>query len=64
LLKYVSEKVYKVLVGKPKARRPLRKDQGRHRRMGLQWILGRLAGAKGVWSGFNWVRIEASGGQL
>jgi hypothetical protein len=38
-----ERKVYKVLVGKPEGKRPL----GRPRRMGSEWILGRLAW--GVW---------------
>jgi hypothetical protein len=37
------------------------KDQGRDRRMALEWILARLAG--GVWIGFNWLRI-VTGGEL
>jgi hypothetical protein len=34
-------------------------DQGVDRRMGSEWILGRLAG--GVWSGSSWLRIGAGG---
>jgi hypothetical protein len=34
-------------------------DQGVDVRMGSEWILRRLAG--GVWSGFNWLRLGASG---
>jgi hypothetical protein len=53
-----GRKLYKVLGGKPKGRRPL--ETPRHRwRMGIEWIVGRLAG--GVWSGFTWVRIGTIG---
>jgi hypothetical protein len=36
-------------------------DQGVDRRMGSEWILGRLAG--GGWIGFDWLRI-GTGGEL
>jgi hypothetical protein len=32
-------------------------------RIGLEWILGRLAGGWG-WSGFSWLRIGTGGGIL
>jgi hypothetical protein len=35
------------------------KDQGVDGIMGLEWILGRLP--EGVWSGFTWLGIGASG---
>jgi hypothetical protein len=38
------------------------KDQGVDGRMGLEWILGRLA--EGVWIGFTWLRIGTVGGLL
>jgi hypothetical protein len=41
-----ERKVYKVLVGKPEGKRPLGRP-----RMGLEWILGRLA-----W-GVEWIRL-------
>jgi hypothetical protein len=45
--------VYKVLVGRPKEKRPLRRL--RHRwEDGIRWILGRLA--RGVWNGSTWQR--------
>jgi hypothetical protein len=50
-------KLYKVLVGKADRKRPL----GRPRRMGSEWILGRLAW--GAWIGFDWLRI-GTGGRL
>jgi hypothetical protein len=37
-----KRKVYKVLVGKPEGKQPL-KDQEADGRMGSKWILGRLA---------------------
>jgi hypothetical protein len=37
-------------------------DQGVDRRMGSEWILGRLAG--GVYSGSSWLRIGTGGGLL
>jgi hypothetical protein len=37
-------------------------DWGVGGKMGSEWILGRLVGD--VWSGFNWLRIEAGGGLL
>jgi hypothetical protein len=37
-------------------------DRGVDGRMESEWILGRLA--EGILSGFNWLRIGASGGLL
>jgi hypothetical protein len=39
-------------------------DQGVDGRMGSEWILGRLAGGGGMWSGSSWLRIGADGGLL
>jgi len=53
--------VYRVLVGKPKGRRPL----GRPRR---RWadILGWISRKwdVGIWTGLGWPRIETGGGRL
>jgi hypothetical protein len=45
-----KRKLYKVLVGRPKGKRPLG-DQGIDGRMGSKWIFGRLVGS--ILSGFN-----------
>jgi hypothetical protein len=55
-----ERKVYKVLVGKPEGKRPL--GRPRHRWVGSEWILGRLAW--GVWIGFDWFRTRTGGGLL
>jgi hypothetical protein len=49
------------LVGKPEGKRPLRnlKIDGK---IILEWILGKLGGK--VWTGFIWLRIGTSGGEL
>jgi hypothetical protein len=53
-----ERKVYKVLVGKPKGKRPLGKP--RHRwGDGIRMDFGEIGW--GVWSGFIWVRMGASG---
>jgi hypothetical protein len=39
--------MYKVLMGKP--------EEGVDGTMGLEWILGKLAGWGGGWSGFTWL---------
>jgi hypothetical protein len=57
----MKRKVYKVLAGTPEGKKHL-EDQNVDGRMGLEWILGRLAG--GVYSGSGWLRIRASGGLL
>jgi hypothetical protein len=44
-----ERKVYKVLVGKPKGKRPLGRLR-RRQKMGSEWILGRLA-----WGGVDWI---------
>jgi hypothetical protein len=56
-----ERKVYKVLLEKPKER-DRSECQGVDGRMGLEWILGRLAW--GVWIGFDWLRMRTSGGLL
>jgi hypothetical protein len=56
-----ERKVYKVLVGKPGGKRPL----GRPRRTwedGIRMDLREIGW--GVWIGFDWLRIGASGGLL
>jgi hypothetical protein len=53
--------VYRVWWESPRERDHL-KDQGVDGRMGLEWIVGRLAGR--VWSGFTWRRIGIVGGLL
>jgi hypothetical protein len=53
--------VYRVLVGKPKGKRPL----GRPRRRwedGIEMDLRKIGW--GVWSGFTWLRIGTVGGLL
>jgi hypothetical protein len=42
-----ERKVYSVLVGKPEGKRPL-EDRGVDGKMGSEWILGRLAGVRGM----------------
>jgi hypothetical protein len=53
--------VYRVLVGKPKGKRPLRRPgvDGRIilRRIFRKWDVG-------VWPGFGWLRIETGDGDL
>jgi len=53
--------VYRILVGKPKGRRPL----GRPRVDGLL-ILGRISRRwdVGIWTGLGWPRTETGGGRL
>jgi hypothetical protein len=45
----------------PKERDHL-EDQGTGRKMGSEWILGRLAW--GVWIGFDWLKTGTGGGLL
>jgi hypothetical protein len=53
--------VYRVLVGKPEGKRPLR----RHRRRWKDNIKIDLEEVDcGVWTGLRWLRIEIGGGQL
>jgi hypothetical protein len=57
-----ERKVYKVLVGKPKGRRPL--GRPRHRwEDGIRMDL-REAGLGGGWIGFDWLRTGTGGGLL
>jgi hypothetical protein len=56
-----ERKVYKVLVGKPEGKGPLGRSR-RSGKMGLEWILGRLAW--GVWIGFDWLMTGTGGGPL
>jgi hypothetical protein len=44
-----ERKVYKVLVGEPKGKRPL--GRPRRRWMGSEWMFGKLAG------GVDWIRL-------
>jgi hypothetical protein len=46
-----GRKVYKVLVGKPKGKRPL--ERPKRRWMGSEWLLGRLAGGGVV----DWIQL-------
>jgi len=52
--------VYRVLVGKPKGRRPL--GRPRRRWIILGWISRRWD--VGIWTGLGWLRIETGGGRL
>jgi hypothetical protein len=57
-----ERKVYKVLVGKPKGKRPLGMPRRRWEdgiRMDLREI-----GFGGVWIGFDWLRTGTGGGLL
>jgi hypothetical protein len=54
---------YRILVGKPEGKRPLRRPRRRWRTI-LKWIL-REIGWDGVdWIGLIWLRIGTSGGLL
>jgi hypothetical protein len=53
--------VYRVLVGKPEGKRPLR-DLGLGGRITLKWTLGKY-GSMGR-TGFCWLRIGSNGGLL
>jgi hypothetical protein len=55
-----DRKLYKVLVGKPKGKRPL----GRTRHRWEHVIRMDLEGTGWVWSGFNWLRKGDGGGLL
>jgi hypothetical protein len=57
----VGRNVYRILVGKPEGKRPLRRPRRRWEDR-KKWTLGRLVG--GVWSGFTWLRIGTVGGLL
>jgi hypothetical protein len=53
--------VYRVLVGKPEGRRPLR----RHRHRWVDNIRTDLQEVDvGIWTGLGWPRIETVGGRL
>jgi hypothetical protein len=58
-----ERKVYKVLMGKPEGKRSLGRPRCR-REDGIRsdWILERLSGGGGVFSGFSWLRIGTGGG--
>jgi hypothetical protein len=56
-----ERKVCRVLVGKPEGKRQVERPRCRWED-GIRMILGKLAGR--VLSGFNWLRIGASGGLL
>jgi hypothetical protein len=53
--------VYRVLVGKPEGKRPLRRPRCRWKII-LRRIF-RKCGV-GVWTGLSWLRIETGGGHL
>jgi hypothetical protein len=53
--------MYRVLVGKPEGKRPLR-DPGVEGRIILRWIFWKWD--VGVWTGLSWLRIETGGGHL
>jgi hypothetical protein len=55
--------LYRVLVGKPEAKRPL--GRPRHRwEDGIKMDLWEFGWGGGVWSGFTWLRIGTVGGLL
>jgi hypothetical protein len=52
--------VYRMLVGKPKGKRPLERPRRRWEDVKINlWEIG-----WGVWSGFTWLRIGIIGGLL
>jgi len=53
--------VYRVLVGKPKGKRPL-EDPGADGRIILRWILRKWD--VGVWTASSWLRIGTGGEHL
>jgi hypothetical protein len=61
-----ERKVYKVLVGKPRGKRPLRRPRSKWedgirmdlREIGCVCVCG---GGGGLWSGFSWLSIETGG---
>jgi hypothetical protein len=56
-----ERKVYKVLVGKPEGKRPLRRPR-RKVEDGIRMELGEIGlGEGGVWIGFDWLRTGTSG---
>jgi hypothetical protein len=55
-----GERVYKVWVGKPEGKRPLGRVKWKSEDgIGMEWILGRLAGWVRI--GFDWLRIRMGG---
>jgi hypothetical protein len=54
-----ERKVYKVLVGKPKGKRPLGRPRWED---GIRMDLGEIG--LGVWIGFDWLRTGTGGGLL
>ena len=55
-----EREVYRVMVGKPEGKRPLR-------RPGVDgWTLGRISRRwdVGIWTGLGWPRIQTGGGRL
>jgi hypothetical protein len=53
-----NRKVYKVLLGRPKGKRPLRRVRCKWED-GIRMILGEI-GWGGMWNGLSWLRIGAS----
>jgi hypothetical protein len=53
-----ERKLYKVLIGKPEGKRALERPRRRWQN-GIIMDLGRLA--RGVWSGFDWIRTGTGG---
>jgi hypothetical protein len=56
-----DRKMYKILMGEPEGKRPLRRP-GRRWEDGIKMDLREIGW--GVWSGFIWVRIGTGGGLL
>jgi hypothetical protein len=57
-----ERKLYKVLVGKPEGKRPLRRPR-RKWEDGIRMDL-RETGVGGGWIGFDWLRTRTGGGLL
>jgi hypothetical protein len=57
-----ERKVYKVLVGKPRGKRPLRRPRSKWED-GIRMDLREIVGGGSVWRGFSWLRI-GTGGRL
>jgi hypothetical protein len=58
-----ERKVYKVLVGKPEGKRPLRRPRRRWED-GIRMDLREIGMGGGVWIGFDCLRIGTGGGLL
>jgi hypothetical protein len=56
-----ERKLYKVLVGKPEGKRPLRRPRRRWEDR-IRMDHGEIC--LGVWIGFDWLRVGTSGGLL